>query len=150
MSVENDTFLKGEERAMPIITWNDDLSVGIMEIDGQHQKLVQMINDLHDAMRDGKSRAVLGGLIAGLADYADTHFATEEAYFDQYGYPEAGAHKREHAAFVQKVSEFKAGFDDGRLMLSMEVMTFLKDWLVNHIKGTDKRYTAFFQTKGLK
>ena len=150
MSVENDTFLKGEERAMPIITWNDDLSVGIVEIDGQHQKLVQMINDLHDAMRDGKSKTVLGGLIESLAGYATTHFATEEGYFDQYGYPEASAHKREHAGFVQKVSDFKAGFDEGRLMLSMDVMTFLKDWLVNHIKGTDKLYTAFFQTKGLK
>ena len=41
---------------MAIIQWNDSLSVNVVEIDKQHQKLVAMINDLNDAMRQGKGK----------------------------------------------------------------------------------------------
>ena len=45
---------------MALIQWNDSLKVGVAEIDKQHQKLVDMINDLHDAMRQGQGNAVPG------------------------------------------------------------------------------------------
>jgi hemerythrin len=135
---------------MAFIEWNDSYSVGVNEIDMQHQKLVGMINDLHDAMRMGKGKDVLGEIIKGLVGYAVTHFQTEEKYFDQFGYPEAGSHKGEHSAFTQKVAEFKAGFDAGKLALSITVMDFLSNWLRNHIKGVDKKYSLFFNEKGLK
>jgi hemerythrin len=135
---------------MPIIVWNDTLSVQVAEIDRQHQKLVDMINGLHEAMLGGKSKDVLGTLVAELAGYATTHFGTEEAYFQKFGYPQAAAHKKEHAGFVKKVSDFQSDFAQGRLMLSMDVMNFLKDWLVNHIQGTDQKYSAFFHAQGLR
>jgi hemerythrin len=132
------------------IEWNNSFSVGVSEIDLQHQKLVEMINDLHDAMLQGKGKAVLGDIIKGLVDYAVTHFLTEEKYFDQFRYPDAGSHKEEHSAFTQKVAEFKNGFDAGKLALSITVMDFLSSWLRNHIKGVDKKYEPFFVEKGLK
>jgi len=52
--------------------------------------------------------------------------------------------------FVAKVSEFKDGFEKGKLGLSISVMDFLSDWLRNHIKGVDKKYGPFFNEKGLK
>ncbi|MBT7185719.1 hemerythrin family protein [Candidatus Bathyarchaeota archaeon] len=135
---------------MAFIDWSDELSVQVAEIDQQHQKLVAMLNELHDAMREKKAKDALGRIIKGLVDYAGTHFATEEKYFDQYGYPGAATQRREHKEFVAKVSEFKQGFDEGRLMLSMDVMDFLENWLVTHIQGSDKKYGPFFNEKGLR
>ena len=135
---------------MAYIDWSDELSVQVAEIDQQHQKLVSMLNELHDAMRERKSKDSLGKIIEGLVGYAGTHFATEEKYFDQYGYPEATAHIGENREFVAKVSDFKQGFDEGQIMLSIDVMDFLENWLVTHIQGSDKKYGPFFNEKGLR
>lgn len=134
---------------MSLITWSDRLSVNVSEIDRQHQKLIAMINDLDDAMRQGKGKTVLGKIVSGLISYTVTHFKTEENYFDRFGYAETEAHKKEHAAFVRKVSDFKSGFEQGKITLTIEIMNFLSDWLKNHIKGTDKKYSAFFNANGL-
>jgi len=135
---------------MALIQWNDGLSVGVVEIDGQHQRLIGMINDLNDAMRQGKGKEVLGKIINGLVGYAGTHFRTEEKYFKQFGYPDADSHKKEHDDFTKKVTEFKDGFDTGKIGLSIVVMDFLSNWLQDHIKGVDKKYGSFFNEKGLK
>ncbi len=135
---------------MALIQWDGSFSVKVAEIDQQHQKLVSMINELNDAMRQGKGKDVLGKIINGLISYTATHFNTEEKYFDRFGYPETDSHKKEHVAFVKKVSEFKNGFEQGKLGLSIEVMNFLSDWLKNHIKLTDMKYSKFFNEKGLK
>jgi hemerythrin len=132
------------------INWNDGLSVGVVEIDQQHQKLIDMINGLHDAMRQGKGKDALGTIVNGLFDYAQTHFTTEEKYFDQFGYPDAQSHKKEHSDFIQKIVEFKTGFDSGKLGLSITVMDFLSSWLRNHIMVMDKKYGPFFVDRGLK
>ncbi len=135
---------------MSLIEWSDSLSVNVAEIDRQHKKLVSMLNFLHDAMKTRKTGDVLGKTIADLITYAAKHFETEENYFAKYNYPDAAAHKKEHDDFVKEVTDFKKGYDEGRMMLSIDILRFLKDWLSNHINGTDKKYTAFFNEKGLK
>jgi hemerythrin len=135
---------------MALINWDNSFSVKVDEIDRQHQKLVSLINDLNDAMRQGKGKDILGKIINGLIGYAGTHFKTEEKYFAQFGYPETDSHKTEHADFTRKVSEFKNKFDKGTIGLSIEVLDFLSSWLQNHIKSVDKKYSAFFNEKGLK
>ena len=134
---------------MALLEWNDTLSVSVGEIDGQHQKLVETINELHDAMRQRKSREVMGDILSALVDYTATHFKTEEDYFIEFGYPDADKHKQEHADFVEKALEFKSGFEAGKLGVSIEVMSFLSDWIRNHIKGSDKLYTPIFNNNGL-
>jgi hemerythrin len=135
---------------MALIQWDNSFSVNVAEIDKQHQGLIGMINDLNEAMRQGKSKEVLGKIIEGLVNYAVKHFETEEKYFDQFGYINSFSHKKEHADFTKKVAEFKSGFDSGKIMLSIEVMDFLSSWLQKHIKGTDMKYGPFFNEKGLK
>jgi hemerythrin len=135
---------------MALMQWNESLSVGVAEIDNQHQTLVSMINELSDAMKQGKGKDVVGKILNSLISYTVTHFQTEEKYFDLYRYPETAGHKKEHAAFVQNVSDFKDGFAKGKLSVTIELMNFLSDWLKNHIKGTDKKYSTFFNAKGLK
>ena len=134
---------------MALMEWNDSLSVKVTEIDKQHQNLLNLINNLNDAMKEGKSKEVLKDIIEGLLEYSANHFTAEEKYFDQFHYPKGTAHKKEHTKFVTDIMEFKKGFDDGKLTLSLDVMNFLKDWLSNHIKGSDKQYTQCFNENGL-
>ena len=135
---------------MALIQWDESLSVNVAEIDEQHKVLIDMINGLNESMRQGKSKDILGKTLNGLVNYAVIHFSTEEKYFDRFGYAKSYVHKKKHTDFTKKVAEFKTGFDSGQLMLSIDVMNFLSDWLQNHIKGTDKEYSSFFNEKGLK
>lgn len=134
---------------MPLIRWSDDLSVRVKELDGQHQRLIGMINDLHDAMRIGKGREAIGKTLNELANYAVTHFSTEEKYFKKYDFPETASHVDSHAGFIKEVAAFKKEFDAGQIGLTIKVMNFLSDWLTGHIKGEDKKYGPFFNEKGL-
>jgi hemerythrin len=122
----------------------------VQEIDLQHQKLIGMINELNEAMKSRKGKESLGKIINTLISYTATHFKQEEQYFDRFGYPDSENHKKGYVAFVKKVTDFKKGFEKNDLTVTMEVMNFLSDWLRNHIKGTDKKYSKFFNEKGLK
>ena len=110
---------------MALIQWDGSFSVNVAEIDKQHQKLVALINNLNDAMKQGKGKEVLGKILGELFTYAGSHFATEEKYFDRFAYPAAASHKLEHSDFVKKVSEFRESFDSGQLALTIQVMNFL-------------------------
>ncbi|MFW5489609.1 MAG: bacteriohemerythrin [Desulfovibrio sp.] len=132
-----------------LITWTDSLSVNIRSIDAQHKRLVDLINELHAAMRQRKSDRVLLDVVERLKDYTVTHFQAEERYFDKYGYPATEAHKKQHTIFVQQVADFEAELKAGTAKVTMDIMRFLKDWLVNHIQGTDQKYSKFLNGKGL-
>ncbi len=134
---------------MALIEWDDSLSVNVKEIDAQHQKLVMAINELNEEMRLGKGQDALNKILKDLISYAATHFKTEETYFNKYGYPDTERHKKEHTDFVAKVSDVKERLENGKLFLSLEVMKFLSGWLRNHIKQADKKYSSFFNSKGL-
>lgn len=134
---------------MPLIQWNHNLSVQVNELDNQHKKLIQMINDLQDAMRAGKGKDVVGKILNELVRYTLDHFSTEEKYFDRFDYPDTAAHMDEHARFVKEVAGFKKEFEEGRIGLTIKLMNFLSDWLQKHIMGSDKKYGPFFNEKGL-
>lgn len=135
---------------MSLIKWNDSLSVNVVRIDQEHKKLVGMINELTDAMKAGRGKDVLGKILDGLISYTASHFQLEEKYFQQVKYPDAAAHKQEHAAFVHKITEFKKEFDAGRVTVSVNILQFLSKWLQNHIKGTDQKYSTFFNENGIR
>lgn len=132
-----------------MIEWSDSLSVGVKQIDAQHQKLIKLIHDLNDAMKVGKGKEVIGKIIKELVDYTVVHFKQEEAYFAKFNYAEKETHIAEHLKFIAEVSKFQKDFTEGRLGLSLTVMNFLSNWLNKHIMGTDKKYSACFTSNGL-
>ncbi len=134
---------------MALITWNEGLSVNIKKIDDEHKVLIELINELHDAMMKGKSKEILESIISQLIEYTKKHFATEETYFEKYNYPDADSHIIQHEKFVEKVKDFQEKHNSGSAFLSIEIMEFLKNWLTNHIIGTDKKYSDFFNAQGL-
>ncbi|CCO25481.1 bacteriohemerythrin [Maridesulfovibrio hydrothermalis] len=134
-----------------LVTWSDSAySVGVRTIDVQHKKLVGMINALHKAMRDRASGSVMQELVDKLKNYTVEHFRTEEQLFDKFGYPHTAEHKVLHEKFVNQVLEFDSALRSGKAKVTMEVMHFLKDWLIQHIQGEDRKYTSFMNSNGVR
>jgi len=128
---------------MPLVSWSDEYSVCIREIDDQHKKLFDLINELHEAMKAAKGKTVLGKVIKELVSYTEFHFSTEEILLKNCNYPNFHQHKQQHDEFTKKVKEFEQKYLNGTVLLSQEIVSFLKDWLINHIKETDKQYSLF-------
>jgi len=135
---------------MAFIDWSENLSVKVNSIDVQHKKLVELINKLHDASKEGKAKEAAGPVLKELINYTATHFDYEEKLFSEHGYPESATHSKEHKDLVVKVLDVQKDFDAGKLTIGMSLMSFLKDWLNNHILKTDKKYADFFVSKGVK
>jgi methyl-accepting chemotaxis protein len=136
-----------EERAGEIISWNSSYALGITEIDEQHKKLFDLINRLYAGMKSGKATESLSHILKELVDYTVYHFGTEERLFEKYQYPGYLQHKKLHDDLTARVKEFEEKFDSGKVSVSVELMTFLKDWLQNHIMRTDKKYELFLNKK---
>lgn len=134
---------------MSLIIWNDSLKVGLTEIDTQHKKLVDLLNELNDAMQAGKSKEVLGRVIVELTNYTITHFNNEERYFKQFGYVDMEDHILAHKSFINKIKNFRNDFNAGNVSVSIEIMRYLKDWITKHINVTDKKYVELFKNNGL-
>ncbi|MBU4234837.1 MAG: bacteriohemerythrin [Proteobacteria bacterium] len=149
-SVPSSTLSSTSVNIPDLMPWSSNLSVNIKLIDDQHKKLVGIINELHKAMKLKKSNNAMGAILDRLADYTVTHFATEEKLFAKYGYPEEKAHVELHRKLVAQVVDIQQKFKSGDAMISMELMSFLKDWLVKHIQGTDKKYSTFLRGHGVK
>ncbi len=132
---------------MAFFEWDDSLSVNVKEIDGQHKRIIDMLNNLHEIKGDSKEQIIR--VISDLADYAWVHFKTEEDYFDKFNYEEKNSHKMAHQFFVEKVIEFQNNVENDEVDLVSEITEFGKNWLINHIKGIDKGYTKCFNDHGL-
>jgi hemerythrin-like metal-binding protein len=135
---------------MALIQWDDQLSVKVGEIDDQHRRLVEMINRLHDAMKTGRGRDLLQDILNEMADYVVTHFSTEEKYMAQFKYAGYLSHKTEHQKFMNQITAFHRDFTSGKATVTVDLMNFLKNWLVHHIRETDQKYSACFVEGGLK
>lgn len=136
---------------MPFMSWNDRLSVGVEVIDSDHKKLLAMANRLYDAIVAGNSKEMLGDLFKELAEYTHTHFRREEAFFERTGYPSAAEHIREHQKLQKWVETTRTQFEKGLLPgPSLEVMNYLKNWLFDHIAGSDRQYGPFLNDKGIR
>jgi len=135
---------------MALFVWKDEYSVGIQSIDDQHKKLVAILNELHSAMLEAKVNTILENLLLELIDYTKTHFKKEEDLMIDFGYSDFISHKEIHRSFTAQMQSYYDEFKQGKKLLSVNLLFFLKDWLVNHISGIDKKYSSFFIEKGIK
>lgn len=125
---------------MNLYEWNENYSVDIRTIDDDHQGLFRLINQLFDAMSHGMAKEILQETLGHLIDYTKTHFKREEMYFLTTNYPETVEHKLQHELFIEKIDTLKKQFDEGDKQISVELIKYLSDWLINHILISDRRY----------
>ena len=127
---------------MAFLSWEDKYSVGNQTIDRQHQRLVDLINELHSAMGRGEGIEYVGSVLNDLAEYTKYHFAEEEKRMAEVNFPGYEEHQEKHRKMTQRVLQLQQRYSDGE-RLTVEVLHFLKDWLTKHIMQTDKKYAPY-------
>ena len=126
------------------IEWTNDLSVGVSNIDAQHQQLFKMADELFEAGKNGKSKEKIGDLLGFLDRYTKQHFKDEEAYMKSINYPGLAEQEKAHQAFVNELTKLKGEFDKsgGNIAVIIGANQMVVDWLTKHISGMDKKIGA--------
>ncbi len=126
------------------VEWNDSFALGLAEIDGHHQNLIAMINDLWRAIVDRKSGETVSVILDRLEQYTVMHFGAEEALMRSMGYPNLDEHRRAHEKFIRQIADEREKHAAGAL-IALEVLRFLSKWLVAHIQTMDREYAEHFE-----
>jgi hemerythrin len=122
------------------IRWKEELSVGLDIIDEQHKELFRLINAFYVSIVESAGKPAILQAIRDMENYIHIHFTEEEAMMKRSGYADLDEHRKEHKIFIETVSDFKQRYEGGRLLLSLEISGFVKNWITNHIMKTDQLY----------
>jgi hemerythrin len=133
-----------------MIEWNDKYGVNISLIDEQHKKLFEIINKAIIVNKHGKAAKDVLGILDEITEYALKHFETEERYMKEFNFPEYKTHRNEHIDFTNKSIDYKNRVLGGDFQVINEILEYLKQWLVNHIQVTDKKYIDCFKKNDFK
>lgn len=134
---------------MTFFEWRDDYNVGVRVVDEQHRRLVNLVDELYEAMKAGKGSEGAMRVLKGLVEYTKTHFRTEEEFMKNYSYTGLLVHKREHDYLTRQTEELLSQAEKGKLTVPLETAKFLKEWLTTHILETDKKLGKYLVAKGL-
>jgi len=150
ISSELDTELKvfNIGKIDELISWSSKIETGIKKFDDQHKELVRLLNKFYSAINEGRSKSVLGEILKELANYTVYHFQSEEEAFRQFNFPEKDEHIRIHKDLVNQVVKIIKDFEAGKDVVSVNLLQFLKEWVVKHIMGDDMKYGKYFKQIG--
>ena len=133
---------------MALAAWDPKYATGNLAVDGQHRKLFEMVNSLHDALLAGHGKEQMGPTLKGLATYTVEHFKTEEGLMTSLMYPGYPEHKKKHDALLAQVGQLVKDFDEGKLTLPLTLARFLSDWITHHIEDEDKKMAQWLRSRG--
>jgi hemerythrin len=131
--------------ASVLVEWSDEFSVKNRLIDAQHKELLRFTNELYAACKAGgfSERISFIRTVQNAVNYANEHFSTEEKIMLQTNYPEYTQHKAEHDMFVAEVLRQVKQLDNMKEIKGESFVIFLKDWILNHIAISDKKYIPY-------
>jgi hemerythrin len=133
---------------MSPIQWSPALAVGVPEIDAQHQELFRRAERLVTALRAG-DRAEVAPLIKYLGDYVVEHFAAEERYMHEIGFPGLDGQRAAHLAFREDFATMVADYErkGPTPLVALTLHNWLSDWLRKHVGGMDVEIGRFAAAK---
>ena len=135
------------ERQKQGLAWNERFNIGHSLVDGQHQRLFEMISELASYCEDGSDAEKLQQTLDYLVDYTVRHFNEEEELQTKYGYPDYIKHKALHEEFKVSVGELVSEFKESgsSAELSRGVNKVLVRWIVKHVIDEDKKIGVFIR-----
>lgn len=134
---------------MPIVVWCDEYNVNVKEIDTQHQKMLELVNNLHTAVEACVDKNSLQNSLVELVDFTRMHFSTEEQLMKQYDYPELKKHHKEHRILLKHMSDLVVAVSNGQQPTFYSDYDVSSDWAMIHISEHDKSLGAFLNSKNV-
>ncbi len=135
---------------MPFMQWEQEYSVNIQSIDAQHKKMIDMINELYDFVKEGSERERLNETFLRLSVYTVKHFIYEETLFKKYGYADLTEHKRKHDELAERLTEFHKKYSVQKEEISEELLDFFKEAMFEHITKCDRKYIEYMSDHGVQ
>ncbi|MDX1594162.1 MAG: bacteriohemerythrin [Gammaproteobacteria bacterium] len=135
-----------EHQGAPLgVRWGDHMSVGVPELDADHERIIHKLNELVTAHDRHLDREAIDGLYADLLAIVGAHFAREERAMAECGYEglayHAGEHRRIRARLLE-IQEHELHAEEAEVRA--EVREFLTNWLYGHVLVDDFAYRGVF------
>ncbi|OOZ36230.1 bacteriohemerythrin [Solemya elarraichensis gill symbiont] len=132
------------------LEWTDKFSVGVRELDEQHQQIIALIKKLSDNQDEANQLDSDHEILCEMLNYSNTHLRDEETLLKIYEYPDFDDHRSHHQDYMNKFCEFTDEVINGKkAKISTELLDFLNDWWRHHILIEDMKYKSFFREKGI-
>jgi hemerythrin len=133
-----------------MLTLSKDLEVGVLEIDAQHQELINRLNALLSMGQGADSREEPQKTMDLLEEYIVKHFSDEETLQKKNNYPEYESHKKMHQLYIEEFQKLKKEFASSghSLKFTMDLNNSLINWIVKHIKTADVELGKFLKNNG--
>ncbi|MDH5559845.1 MAG: bacteriohemerythrin [Deltaproteobacteria bacterium] len=134
---------------MEKLRWEDRFTVNIASIDAQHQKLIEMINDLEYSINHTPSTEDLASVLMRINKYSLQHFRHEEEILLKNQYAGLDEHKAQHQELIDKSNLFYENLlqNDNQQETALNLLMFLYDWWEKHILESDQNYAKYFSTQ---
>ena len=132
---------------MAFMTWDAKYELGIPEMDQQHHKWLDTLNEFYDHLSDTDINTNIRDLLQKVMDYTEYHFAEEEKLMEKMGYPAVADQKDMHGDIKRKIQEYQDRLDQGQMILSVSITKELKSWFKEHIMVEDKKYAELYKKK---
>ena len=131
------------------LTWDNNLKLGVQEIDDQHQEIFKHFAELSSACQLGQGERVLADVFMFLDDYVAHHFSSEEALMEQHHYPKLPEQREQHAIFRQEIESLRNRSKNGEKghELALAVDRQLVRWLIQHIRSFDREMAEYIVTR---
>ncbi len=132
------------DRGALTIHWTAKLSVGIPEVDREHQRFLSLVNDLVAFIAEGKGKAQIERQMRLVLADTISHFEHEERLFLEYGYPEAERHAGLHSQIRKRLfrvmGDIRASDPDSTWA---DKALQVRQLLVDHLIQEDAKYRGY-------
>ena len=129
--------------------WKSRYSVGVREMDKQHQVIMQHLNELHEELLGGKINQTVIRLSDDLVSLAIEHFTAEEKLMESTQFPGLAEHRASHQWLLAKVRDFTARQESGDPSAYCQFMYFVREWMTRHMEKEDQRYAPWLAEHGI-
>jgi hemerythrin-like metal-binding protein len=144
-------YLSKRKMPMEPVKWTEKFSVGVRELDQQHQQLIKLLNILISTQGTTSTHSeTVSDTLMAMTRYAQAHFKAEERLMKVYGFPGLEEQKLQHRDFRKKTVAFSTATYLGIDHIPEDLLKYLADWWVHHILEDDMAYRLFFKDKGVE
>lgn len=131
-----------------LFDFDKEFRLGIDAVDNEHVKLVDMLNEVHFLLSDGKRDEARKYFNITLSAYVDEHFANEERFMESFEFPMLEEHRKIHNNFRKSFEELKPQIELLDEDAFRQALSETFAWILSHIGKTDKRYVKYYFSKG--
>ena len=131
-----------------LFDFDKEFKLGIEAVDNEHVRLVDMLNQVHALLSEGKREEARQFFTQTLSGYVNEHFANEEKFMDGIAFPSLDEHRKIHENFKKTFQDLVPQIQSADEAAFRKALTDAFTWIITHIGKTDRKYATFYLARG--